>query len=286
MGQVQKGTFMQKVWFITGASRGIGFHIARAALQAGHQVVATGRDAQKIGQALGEHQNLLAVTLDVTQPGQVQATVQQAVKHFGRIDVLVNNAGYGLLGAFEEIQPSEIEQQFDTNVFGLLAVTRAVLPHMREQHKGHVFNISSIAGLQGFWGASIYCASKYAVEGFSQGLASEVAPFGIKVVSISPGFFRTDFLEGNSVQYAEGLISEYQEVSKEIARFYGGYNHQQLGDPARLATVLLQLADLDDLPVSLVMGSDAAQMLEATLQSRTRDLNQWKQLSVSTDGQW
>lgn len=192
---------MNKTWFITGATRGIGAAIAKAALDAGNKVVATGRKLEAVNQALGTAENLLPLALDVTRADQVEIAVRTAIERFGRIDVLVNNAGYGLMGPFEETAPEDIRAQFETNVFGLMAVTRAVMPGMRQQRSGRIFNISSVAGLKGVWGASPYNASKFAVEGFSQAIAQELAPFGVCVTSVSPGFFRTDFLDLSSAKY-------------------------------------------------------------------------------------
>src|SRR4030095_2055085 len=200
---------MSKVWFITGASRGIGAEIAKAALASGDRVVATGRNRAQIEKAFAGHERLLAVELDVTDAAQAHRAVDAALAKFGRIDVLVNNAGYGQLGAFEENEAGDIEQQYATNVFGLFHVTRAVLPVMRRQRGGHVFNLSSMAGVLGFASASIYCSTKFAVEGFSESLAMEVAQFGIKITIVEPGFFRTDFLDTSSIRYGGKVVDEY-----------------------------------------------------------------------------
>ncbi|XQU71491.1 hypothetical protein OJJOAM_004280 [Cupriavidus sp. H18C1] len=208
---------MIKTWFITGAARGIGACIARAALDAGDNVVATGRDPRPIERALPGHgERLLALRLDVTDPAQACDAVDRAVATFGRIDVLVNNAGYGQLGMFEENSADDVLKQFDTNVHGTLHVTRAVLPVMRRQRAGRIFNLSSIGGMVGFEGASIYCAAKFAVEGFSESLALEVARFGIQVTIVQPGFFRTDFLDGSSVRYGAEAIPDYVSASAAL----------------------------------------------------------------------
>jgi NAD(P)-dependent dehydrogenase (short-subunit alcohol dehydrogenase family) len=188
-----------RVWFITGASRGFGALITQEALNAGDAVVATARNPQTVIDRFGSHPNLLAVALDVTNEKQAFAAAEQAVKHFGRIDILLNNAGYGLLGAVEEATAEEIEKLYATNVFGLLKVTRAVLPHMRSQRSGHVINISSIGGYTGFPGWGVYGSTKFAVEGLSESLAAEVKPLGIHVTVVEPGFFRTDFLDETSL---------------------------------------------------------------------------------------
>lgn len=269
-------------WFVTGAARGIGAHTVQAALAAGHNVVATARDHRKITMT---HDRLLALDLDVNDPTQAQAAVQAAVKHFGRIDVLVNNAGYGQMGLFEEVSPDQARAQFDTNVFGLLHVTRAVLPVMRQQRAGRVLNLSSIGGIQGGYpGASLYCASKFAVEGFSEGLAQEVAPFGIQVTIVEPGFFRTDFLDAQSVRFGSIAVEDYAAQSAEVHASYGAYNHQQPGDPARLAEVLLQLAVHPHPPLRFAAGSDAVAVVSAKIDALRAELENWKTLSVTTDG--
>ncbi|MEO5796117.1 MAG: oxidoreductase [Rhodoferax sp.] len=275
-------SFHPPTWFITGAARGIGAHTVQAALAAGHNVVATARQRGSI-QATGDR--LLALDLDVTDAAQAQAAVQAAVAHFGRIDVLVNNAGYGQMGLFEEVSAAQAQAQFDTNVFGLFHVTRAVLPVMRQQRAGHVFNLSSIGGIEGGHpGASLYCATKFAVEGFSEGLAQEVQPFGIRVTIIEPGYFRTDFLDAQSVRYGSMAVPDYAAQSADISAKYGRYNHQQPGDPARLAAVLLQLAAHPTPPLRFAAGSDAVAVVGAKIDSLRAELAAWQALSVTTDG--
>jgi NAD(P)-dependent dehydrogenase (short-subunit alcohol dehydrogenase family) len=277
-----------KTWFVTGATRGIGAEIVKSALNAGDRVVATGRDHRKIEQTfrMGSDR-LLALPLDVTKTDQVTAAVENAVNKFGSIDVLVNNAGYGQLGVFEESKPEQIRAQFETNVFGLMAVTRAVIPIMRKQRSGRVFNISSVAGLRGIFGATAYNASKFAVEGFSQALAQELSPFGVRVTVISPGFIRTDFLDQSSVKYSEGQsISDYTKLLADFRTFMENRSHQQAGDPTRLAAVIVHLADVENPPVSFVAGSDAVEMATTAIKTRQEQINQWRDLSISTDGNW
>jgi NAD(P)-dependent dehydrogenase (short-subunit alcohol dehydrogenase family) len=271
-------------WFITGAARGLGAHTVQAALAAGHNVVATARRRHRI---TATHDRLLALDLDVTDEAQAHAAAQAAVARFGRIDVLVNNAGYGQMGLFEEVSAAQAQAQFDTNVFGLFHVTRAVLPVMRQQRAGHVFNLSSIGGIQGGYpGASLYCASKFAVEGFSEGLAQEVSVFGIKVTIVEPGFFRTDFLDAQSVRFGEVTVADYAAQSAEIRASYGAYNHQQPGDPARLAATLLQLADHPTPPLRFAAGSDAVAVVTAKVEALRAELQTWQALSVTTDGKF
>lgn len=275
---------MSKTWFITGAARGIGAQIAKAALQAGDNVVATGRDPLRIEAALaGYGQRLLALRLDVTDPAQARDAVDRAIGVFGRIDVLVNNAGYGQLGMFEENGADDVVRQFDTNVHGTMHVTRAVLPAMRRQRAGRIFNLSSIGGMVGFEGASIYCAAKFAVEGFSESLALEVARFGIQVTIVQPGFFRTDFLDGSSVRYGAEAIPDYADASSALRGGYDGYSHRQPGDPARLARAIVELAGVPKAPLRFAAGTDALRYLHDKLDAARGELRQWQAWSASTD---
>lgn len=274
---------MPKTWFITGASRGLGAEIAKAALKAGCNVAATARDAQKIKEALGTSDRLLPVTLDVTKDEQIHAAVAAAVKKFGRIDVLVNNAGYGHLGVFEETTLDELRAQYQTNVFGLLAVTKEIVPLMRKQRSGHIFNICSGAGHRGVFGGTAYNPTKFAVEGFSQALAEEMAPFNVTVTSVSPGFFRTDFLDKNSVKYSKRSISDYDKGMNDLKALYESRNHKQLGDPKKLAEVMLKLSEMPKPPVSFFAGSDAVEGLLKGLKHKQEEIEKWRHLSVSTD---
>ena len=274
-----------KIWFVTGAARGIGFEIARAALAAGDSVVATGRSRERIEAAFAPYgQRVLAVTLDVADEAQAEAAVAAALARFGRIDVLVNNAGYGQLGLFEENESGEIERQFATNVFGTFHVTRAVLPAMRRQRSGRIFNLSSMGGVLGFMGASVYCATKFAVEGFSESLAPEVEPFGIHVTIVEPGFFRTDFLDGSSVRYGTRAVADYAALSAEAKATYADHNHRQAGDPAKLGTALVELASVDEPPLRYAAGSDAVDAILGSLAERQHEIERWRALSVATDG--
>lgn len=275
-----------KTWFITGANRGFGLEIARAALGAGDAVVATARNPQEIEAALsGFADRLLPLRLDVTDPKEIASAVEAAKTRFGRIDVLVNNAGYGQLGAFEEISGETVARQFATNVFGALDVTRAILPIMRAQRAGHVITISSIAGMEGFEGASIYCATKHAVSGWSEGLRHEVAPFGIKVTCVYPGRFRTDFLDGSSVRYGDFSIDDYAAASARHREALDADNHQQTGDPAKLAAALLTLVDAEKPPVWFGAGSDAYAIFTTKSRALAENAEEWKSLTVSADFQ-
>jgi NAD(P)-dependent dehydrogenase (short-subunit alcohol dehydrogenase family) len=273
-------SFHPTAWFITGAARGIGAHTVQAALAAGHNVVATARNHRNIPTA---HDRLLALDLDVTNAAQAHTAVQAAVARFGRIDVLVNNAGYGQLGLFEESTPADAQAQFDTNVFGLFHVTRAVLPVMRQQRAGRVLNISSIAGMRGRSGTALYSASKFAVEGFSEALAQEVEPFGIFVTIVEPGAFRTDFLDGQSMRTGSQPLADYATQSAQVAEGFAARNHQQPGDPVRLAAVLLQLAAHPAPPLRFAAGSDAVAVIGAKMEALRGELESWRGVSVTTD---
>jgi NAD(P)-dependent dehydrogenase (short-subunit alcohol dehydrogenase family) len=257
-----------KVVLVTGAGRGMGVDIARAALDAGHSVVATARDARAVTAALGQHDALLAVDLDVTDPAGVQAAVDAAVERFGRVDVLINNAGNFYAGFFEEIAPEDFRAQVETNLFGPLNVTRAVLPVMRGQRSGLVVTISSTAGLIGQEFCTAYAASKFALEGFMESLAPEVAPYGVRTMVVEPGFFRTDLLTPESTSYAESSIADYAERTGQTVAAWNGMNGQQGGDPAKLARALIGLATSDQPPVRWVAGADAV----AGVEQKARDL--------------
>ena len=245
-----------RTWFITGASRGFGALIAAEALAAGDRVVATGRDPRVVAAALGENDRLIVLPLDVTDERQAHAAVSEAVKRFGRIDVLVNNAGFGLLGAVEEATAGEIERVYRTNVFGLLNVTRAVLPHMRAQRAGHVINISSVGGYRSGAGFGIYCSTKFAVEGLSEALAAELAPLGVKVTVVEPGYFRTDFLDARSLTVSPTRIADYAGSAGATRERAVEVSHAQPGDPAKLAKALVKLAALPEPPFRMPFGSD------------------------------
>jgi len=272
-----------KVWFITGASRGFGVLIAQQALARGDSVVATARTPQSVIKALGEHPNLLALRLDVRLEAQAITVAQQALERFGRIDVLVNNAGYGLLGAVEEASGAEIRDLYETNVFGLLNVTRAVLPSMRKRGAGHIVNISSVGGYSAYAGWGVYSSTKFAVEGLSEALHMELAPLGIKVTVVEPGFFRTDFLDASSLVSTGTRIEDYAGTVGAMRIFAAGKNHAQPGDPAKLATAMLQLADSAEPPQRLQLGSDTVERVRAKNAFVDAEMAQWLDLAVSTD---
>jgi NAD(P)-dependent dehydrogenase (short-subunit alcohol dehydrogenase family) len=273
---------MKKTWFVTGSARGLGAEIAKAALVAGHNVVATGRgDLQQTFADFGDR--VLTQALDVTDPDGPSKAVAAALDRFGRIDVLVNNAGYGQLGIFEESTEDEIGRQFNVNVFGLMRVTRAVLPTMRSQRAGHVINFSSIGGVVPFPLCSLYCASKFAVEGFSASLALDLEPFGINVTVVEPGFFRTDFLDQTSARFSGNRIADYDQVRAKTETQYQEQNHKQLGDPAKLGTAIVRLANEAAPPRHLLLGSDAIGYAREEYLSRISDIDAWERLSMTTD---
>jgi len=274
---------MNKVWFITGASRGFGALTAHKALARGDFVVATARDPQAVAKALGQHPNLLALRLDVKLEAQAIVAAQQAVARFGRIDILVNNAGYGLLGAVEEADAEEIRALYDTNVFGLLNVTRAVLPAMRKQGHGHVINISSVGGYSSYAGWGVYGSTKFAVEGLSEAMAMELAPLGIHTTVVEPGFFRTDFLDASSLVATRTRIEDYAATVGAMRDFAAGANHAQPGDPAKLADALLVLADSAQPPVRLQLGSDTVARVRSKNAFVEKEMDAWLDVALSTD---
>ena len=271
----------KKIWFVTGAGRGMGVDIARAALAAGHAVVATGRDPERVSSAVGAHDDLLTVALDITDPASAQAAVDAAVERFGRIDVLVNNAGNFYAGFFEEITPADFRAQIETNLFGPLNVTRAVLPVMRAQRSGQVVTISSTAGLIGQEFCTAYAASKFALEGWMESLTPEIAPFGIGTTVVEPGFFRTDLLTPESTSYAAPSIDDYAERTRQTVTAWKSMNGLQGGDPAKLAAALVQLATLDEPPLRWVAGADAVQGVEQKAKDLLAQVDAHRELSSS-----
>jgi NAD(P)-dependent dehydrogenase (short-subunit alcohol dehydrogenase family) len=269
----------KKVWLITGAGRGMGVDIAKAALAAGNAVVATGRNTDAVAEAVGEAEDLLVVKLDITSPADAQAAVQAAVDRFGRIDVLVNNAGNFYAGFFEEISPEHFRAQVETNLFGPLNVTRAVLPVMRAQRSGVVVAISSTAGISGLEFTSAYAASKFGVEGWIESLTPEVAPFGIRTMLVEPGFFRTELLTQESTNYAEPSIEDYAERTEQTVAVWKSMNGQQGGDPAKLANALVQLTGQDKPPLRFAAGADAIAAVEQKAKELLAQADAYRELS-------
>lgn len=273
------------VWFITGASRGFGAEIAREALSRGHQVVATARSKDAVEAALSDAgSSLLAVSLDVTDEAQAAVAVKAAVKRFGRIDVLVNNAGRGLLGAVEEASDAEIRAVYDTNVFGLLAVTRAVAPELRRNRSGHIVNISSVGGFVGSPGWGVYASTKFAVEGLSEALNTELAPLGVHVTVVEPGYFRTDFLDSSSLHVQQQQLDDYLDgPAGSIRETTARVNHAQPGDPSKAARAIVDMVESPNPPVRLQLGTDTIRAVEAKIGRVQSELATWRAVSESTD---
>ena len=271
----------KKVWFITGAGRGMGVDIAKAALAAGNAVVATGRNPDAVAEAVGAADDLLVVTLDISSPADAEAAVRAAVERFGRIDVLVNNAANFYGGYFEELTPEQIEAQLAAGLIGPMNVTRAVLPVMRTQRSGHIMAISSGAGLAGFEFNSAYAAAKFGLEGWMESLQPEVAPFGITTTIVNPGFFRTALLTPESATYATPSIADYADRHAERQQWYESMNGQQAGDPAKLAQALLTIASQEQPPRRFIAGADAIAVAEQKVQDLQEQINAYRDLSTS-----
>jgi NAD(P)-dependent dehydrogenase (short-subunit alcohol dehydrogenase family) len=274
----------QKVWFITGASRGFGLEIAKAALAAGDRVVATVRSqSTQLAATLDNHPDLYVVQMDITQEDQVQAAVKQSIARFSRLDVLINNAGFGMVAAIEEATDAEVRKQYDTNVFGLLNVTRAVLPYLRQQKSGHIINISSLFGYDAVPGWGLYGSTKFAVEGISKGLAVELAPLGIHVTAVAPGLFSTDFLNTESYVTAKTIIEDYQEIVGPMRSGADALHGNQPGDPKKFAAVIIQLANTERPPLHLPVGKDTITMYRSNATKMAQDIEAWLPAATSTD---
>ncbi|KRE46153.1 SDR family NAD(P)-dependent oxidoreductase [Paenibacillus sp. Soil522] len=271
----------KKVWFITGAGRGMGVDFAKAALAEGYQVVATGRNTDRVVKALGENEDLLIVKLDVTKPSDAEAAVKLAVDRFGGIDVLVNNAGSFYGGYFEELTQEQIERQISTNLYGPMNVTRAVLPLMRKARSGHIISISSLAGLAGFEYTTAYAASKFGLEGWMESLRYDVAPFGINTTIVNPGFFRTELLEPESTFWAERAIDDYAERNPQFRAFFQDKKGKQEGDPAKLVKALIAIASQEEPPLRWIAGSDAIAGAEQKVAELQQQINAYRDLSTS-----
>jgi len=270
-----------KVWLITGAGRGMGVEIAKAAMAVGFSVIATGRNTDKVEKVLGKSENLLVVKLDITKSKDADDAVRAGVERFGAIDVLVNNAASFNAGYFEELSMEEIESQLSTSLYGPMKVTRAVLPVMRKQGSGHIISISSTAGLVGYEFCTAYAASKFAIEGWMESLQAEVSPFGIQTTIVNPGFFRTELLTEESTQYAGKTIADYDKRRAQQMTFWKGANGQQPGDPSKLAKALISLAKMDKLPLRFLAGSDAVETAEKVSVTLQEQLNAYRELSSS-----
>ncbi|WP_313375715.1 oxidoreductase [Pantoea sp. CTOTU50773] len=270
------------VWFISGCSTGFGRELAQQTIARGFHTVVTARDPAKVQDLVAGHDNALAVALDVTDQSSIDRAVHAALEKFGAIDVLVNNAGYGYQSSVEEGDDREIRDQFDANVFGLFALTRAVLPAMRKQRRGHVINITSVAGFIGFASSGYYSASKHAVEGWSDSLAVEAAPLGIHVTCVEPGPFRTDWA-GRSLHQTPSTLPEYADTAAARMKATSEYSGTQAGDPARAATAMIAITEHDNPPRHLVMGAWGYEAVTNKLKERLAQIEDWKQTSIDTD---
>ncbi|MDJ0593194.1 MAG: SDR family oxidoreductase [Pleurocapsa sp. MO_226.B13] len=272
----------QRVWFITGSSTGFGRILAETVLRRGDQVIATARKPEQLEDLEKTYPDrTLTAKLDVTKPEEVRAAVDRAIANFGRIDVLVNNAGYGTMGAIEEVSDAEVRQQYETNVFGALDVMRAVLPQMRKQRSGYILNLSSVGGVVSFPGAGIYCSTKFALEGISEAMAKEVAPLGIKVTLVEPGAFRTDF-NGRSLVATENLINDYDEAIGSFREWVRDVDGKQPGNPAKAVAAMIQAIESGNPPLRLPLGADAVTAIEAKLESVRADVDANREVTLDT----
>jgi NAD(P)-dependent dehydrogenase (short-subunit alcohol dehydrogenase family) len=273
-----------KVWFVTGASKGLGLALVKKLLSQGYRVAATSRNLQELQKAAGSASDVfLPLAVDVKNETSVEKGIKATVDHFGSIDVVVNNAGYGLAGSLEELSDEEVRQNFDINVFGVLNVIRKVLPYMRGQKSGHIFNIASIGGFTGtFPGFGSYTATKFAMHGFSESLSTEVKPFNIKVTIVSPGYFRTEFLDA-SLNTPKNEIADYALVREVQSLHQNDYNHNQIGDPDKAAQVMIEVAEQKEPPLHLFLGKDAYQFADAKIKAIQQDMNTVRELATSTD---
>ncbi|MCX6216322.1 oxidoreductase [Spirosoma sp.] len=274
----------KKVWLVTGASKGLGLELVNQLLQAGHAVAATSRSIDELKQAVGHHStDFLPLTVELAAEASVSKAINATVKQFGQIDVVVNNAGYGQLGSLEEVTNDEARSNFEVNVFGMLNVIRQVMPHLRQQQSGHIINVSSIAGITGsFPGWGIYCATKFAVEGLSESLAAEVAPFGVKVTIVEPGYFRTEFLSSGSMRVAQEQLSEYELVRESEALHREHIRGNQPGDPKKAVAAIIGVANTSNPPLHLLLGQDAYDLANSKIQAVQQDMENWKAVTLAT----
>jgi NAD(P)-dependent dehydrogenase (short-subunit alcohol dehydrogenase family) len=274
----------QKVWFITGASKGLGLSLAKKLLNEGYRVAATSRNLGDLSKAVDNHSDqFLPLAVNIKNEESVQEAIEKTISTFGKIDVVVNNAGYGLIGGLEELTDQEARDNFEVNVFGSLNVIRKALPYLREQQSGHILNISSIGGFTGsFPGFGIYCATKFAVNGFSESLAEEVRPFGIKVTIVQPGYFRTSFLSEGSLVAPKHPIDAYQNVRASQNLHQNDLDQQQAGDPDKAAEAMIEIVNADNPPINLFLGEDAYDAANNKIASVQNDLEAWKELTTST----
>ncbi len=273
----------QKVWFITGASKGLGLALVKQLLNKGHQVAATSRNATDLNKVIPANPNFLALTVDINNEEEVKMAINKSMEQFGHLDVVVNNAGYGLLGSLEELSEEEARKNFNINVFGSLNVIRNVMPHLRAQQSGHIFNISSIGGFTGnFPGWGIYCATKFAVHGLSESLAMEVKPFGVNVTIVSPGYFRTNFLTKDSMNTPKKQLDAYQSVRDSQMAHQNQINGNQAGDPEKAVAAIIEIAEVENPPLHLFLGEDAYNVAYVKMDAVKSDLEKWKKMTITT----
>jgi len=274
----------KKVWFVTGASKGLGLTLVKKLLSNGNRVAATSRNISELEKAVGNHENFLPLSVNLIDENSVEAAISQTISKFGQLDVVVNNAGYGMIGALEELSDRESRENFDVNVFGSLNVIRKTLPQMRKQQSGHIFNISSIGGFSGnFPGFGIYCATKFAVTGFTESLAAEVKSLGIKATVVEPGYFRTEFLSSGSLAVPSNPIDAYKEVRDTQIAHQQDINNQQPGDPAKGCDVIIAAAESENAPLHLFLGPDAYAVAGAKIADVQKDMEDWKVLATATN---
>ena len=277
-------TTNQKVWFITGASEGLGLTLAKQLLKQGQLVAATSRTIEDLKNAIGDKsENFIPLSVDIRNEDSVATAMEEVITHFGRLDVIVNNAGYGLAGGLEELTDAESRANFDINVFGSLNVIRKAMPYLRQQGSGHIINIASIGGFTGaFAGFGIYCATKFAVHGFSESLREEVKSFGVKVTVVSPGYFRTDFLSSTSLNVPANQMQEYAAVRAVQEAHEHDINGNQPNDPEKGAAAMISLANLENPPTHLFLGEDAYALAEAKIAAVQNDMRQWASIGKTT----
>jgi len=274
----------KKVWFVTGASKGLGLTLVKKLLSKGNRVAATSRSVNDLSKAVGDNDNFLPLSVDLMSEESVETAVNKTISKFGQVDVVVNNAGYGMIGALEELSDQESRENFDVNVFGSLNVIRKLLPQMRKQQSGHIFNISSIGGFSGnFPGFGIYCATKFAVAGFTESLAAEVKSFGIKATVVEPGYFRTEFLTSGSLAVPTNPIDAYKDVRDSQTAHQNDINNQQPGDPAKGCDVIIAAAESEHPPLHLFLGPDAYHVANLKIADVQQDMETWKALATATN---
>lgn len=274
----------KKTWFITGASKGLGLEFVKQLLEKGEYVAATSRSRSELEKAAGTHENFLPLEMDLTNEQSVAKAINETIAKFGRLDVVVNNAGYGLLGSIEELSDAEARQNFEVNVFGSLNVIRQALPQLRAQKSGHIFNISSIGGVVGnFPGFGIYCATKFAVNGFTEALAVEAKPFGINTTIVMPGYFRTNFLDSGSLVTPKNPIDAYESARQSQNAHQNDINGNQAGDPVKGVAAIIKTADAPEPPLYLFLGSDAVSIASDKIATLEKEIEAWRSVSISTD---